>query len=154
MTLLAGSHQAMPFLYRRLRMCTKDSAKSKFQLVTGVRARRRLVGRGWEGASDRSWLMERYCWCRHKLNSRDGPHVSGWLTIMRRVKPPAPLSMARTTSQHRLERKSFNVSFVWKISTPILRNGTKKARAKQIRTILAWLQGCSCKCWLLRDGNG
>ena len=147
MTLLPG----MQFLYRRLWMCTKDSAKSKFQFFTGVRAGRRLVGRGWEGASDRSWLMERYCWCRHKLNSRDGPHVSRWLTIMRGVKPQLlsllcgltsggnllsrkfivsgfhrpPLSMARTTSQHRLERKSSNLSFVWKISTPILRNGTK-----------------------------
>ena len=41
MTVLLGSFQAMPFLYRRLRMCMKGWAKSKPQLLRGG------LGDGW-----------------------------------------------------------------------------------------------------------
>ena len=52
MTVLLGSFQAMPFLYRRLRMCMKGWAKSTPQLLRGG------LGDGWWAGVGAALLTE------------------------------------------------------------------------------------------------
>lgn len=52
MTVLLGSLQAAPFLYRRLRMCMEGRAKSKPQLLRGG------LGDGWQAGVEGALLTE------------------------------------------------------------------------------------------------